>query len=366
MQKHPVILFADKLPPKYGGMELHAGYFIQYFKNHPLYPLEGIITKNFLGKDHFISDKADQEISLHDIRHLTNPKIVFFNSGHWIEDLGLLASVFRKSKFIYRTGGNEIIKADLSKQIKMNHALRQQYWTDAINKYIDLLITNSNFTEKRLSDIGIHTQFFRCVGGVNVAAIPKKSSVENEDETIRMFCAARFVPYKNHNLLIKVFHELVKRGYNINLSLAGDGPLLPSIKELVKKNNLELSTNFLGVTDNTSVCEEIAKANIYIQLSSDYLTAVDEGAYIHCEGMGRSILEAISAGTFIIAGNSGALPELVFGDRGILVDIDNPKNIANKIEPFLKNPAKPPQLATYCWKKVFAQYEVIMKKVLAK
>ncbi len=365
MIKSPILLFADKLPPKIGGMELHAGYFIQYFKNHPHYPLEGIITKNVDGKNHFISDKVDQELSFYDIPSLINPKIVFFNSGHWIEDLGSLASVFRKSKFIYRTGGNEIIKADLRKQMKMNHALRQQYWADSINKYIDLLITNSNFTEKRLRDIGIHTQFSKCVGGVNIADIPKKALVVNQDGKIRMFCAARFVPYKNHNLLIKVIHELVKRGYDIKLSLAGDGPLLPSIKEMVKINNLEMSINFLGVLDNASVCDEITKSNIYIQLSSDYHTIVDEGEYYHCEGMGRSILEAISAGTFIIAGNSGALPEIVFGDRGVLIEIDNPKNIANKIEPFLKKPAKPPQVATYCWKRMFAQYESIMKKVLA-
>lgn len=365
MLKQPILFFADKLPPLIGGMEMHAHYFIQHFKNHPNYKLEGVITKNTHGNDHLVTENENKEIKISDLGDLFQPRILFFNSGRWIEELEILSTIFRKSKFIYRTGGNEIIKATLYDHANLDHISRQQYWSKKINKHINLIVTNSQFTERRLSNIGITTPFFRCVGGANINTGQNKSMDQINNSKITMLCAARFVPYKNHSLLINVIQVLKKRGHDITLSLAGDGPLLPSIKELVKKMNLDSSIRFLGRLDNTDVSKEMTQSDIYIQLSSDHLTPVDQGSYLHCEGMGRSILEAISTGTFVIAGNSGALPEIIYGDRGILVDIDAPLKIADKIEPFLKKRISLDQITEYSWENLFSRYELMMKKVLS-
>jgi glycosyltransferase involved in cell wall biosynthesis len=218
------------------------------------------------------------------------------------------------------------------------------------------MITNSAFTETRLRELGIVCRFLRCVGGVNTSAL--ESAKRNLCETITIFCAARFVPYKNHQLLLSLVHQLHLRGLPVKIRLAGDGPLLLSSQEFVRQLGIESLVHFLGSLANEEVCVEIAQADVYMQLSEDKLTVVPGGSYIHAEGMGRSILEAITAGTFVIAGRSGALDEIVTPQRGLLVDHSDVESLVAQIEPCLRAlPVKRSFTDEYDWSHLFKKYE---------
>lgn len=354
-----ILFFADRLPPLIGGVETHAKYFIEYFRHHPKFPLVDIVTKNGDGEDYLLSSTAVSRL---------NPTIIFFNSGRWIEELSSIRKAYPKAIFIYRTGGNEIIKAPLSHARIPNHKERQSYWAKTLNHSIDVLITNSAYTEGRLRDIGITCPFERCVGGVNVLAIKEALSEapkQDAKKPITLFCSARFVSYKNHSLLISVVQELIKRGHQLRVRLAGDGPLLDQAKEQVHQGKLDSVIEFIGVLDNRQICREIAHAKLYIQLSTDQLTNVPGGSYIHSEGMGRSILEALTAGIFVIAGNSGALSEIICPERGILLALDNIPNSLNKIDSILQAiPNRKPFRDDFSWANIFEKYEHIFERVL--
>jgi glycosyltransferase involved in cell wall biosynthesis len=355
-----ILFFADRLPPLPGGMEVHAGYFIDHFTNHPRFPISGVITKNLAGEDCKLIEKDRQPINIKDLSNLFDPSFIFFNSGRWIEKLQEIRTMFPRAAILYRTGGNEIIKAPLIKNQISDHSLRQAYWATILNTSIDLLITNSAYTEARLREVGIICPFSRVVGGVNTLAL--KTDKPPNAKPLTIFCAARFVPYKNHSLLLSVIHNLILRGHNLRLRFAGDGPLLAQIQEQVNKYNLNSVVEFLGVLDNKQTCQEIAQANLYVQLSTDQLTEVPGGSYTHSEGMGRSILEALTAGTFVVAGRSGALPEVVSGERGLIVDLDNLGQITDKIEKILKDP--PPRLPfsdNFSWANIFKHYEKLFE-----
>lgn len=354
-----ILFFADRLPPLPGGMEVHAGYFIDHFTNHPQFPLSGVITKNAKGDNCLIKREDKVPIDIKDFPCFS-PSFVFFNSGRWIEELKQIRKILPKTIFLYRTGGNEIIKAPLIHNQISDHSSRQAYWASTLNETIDLMITNSAYTEVRLHAVGLTCPFVRVVGGVNTAAL-KAQKISNK-KPITIFCAARFVPYKNHSLLISLIHELSLRGHDLILRLAGDGPLLAKTQEQVKKYNLGSIVKFLGVLDNKQTCQEIAQTHIYMQLSADQVTEVPGGTYIHSEGMGRSILEALTAGTFVIAGNSGALSEVVTKDRGLVVDLDNIGQITEKVENILKNlPLRQPFINDYCWANIFKRYEKLLE-----
>lgn len=357
---HPILFFADRLPPLPGGMEVHAGAFMNHFTKHTHFPLLGTMTKDARGEDCFINGPQAAPLHIEGLSRLSPPSFVFFNSGRWIEELKQIRNLFPTALFLYRTGGNEIIKAPLTYNKIPDHHLRQAYWTSTLNETIDLMITNSAYTEKRLRDVGLACPFVRVVGGVNTAALmPEKSPIS---KPLTIFCAARFVPYKNHTLLISLIHQLASRGHHFVVRLAGDGPLLSQIQEQVQRLKLGSIIKFLGVLDNKQTCEEISTANIYMQLSGDQVTEVEGGSYIHSEGMGRSILEALTAGTFVIAGKSGALPEVVTKERGLLIDLDNLDQITNTVEGIFKNlPPRQPFIHDYCWTKVFEHYEKIFE-----
>lgn len=362
MKPHKLLLFADRLSPIIGGMEMHADAFINYFTDHPRFPLSAVITKNEQGVDYLRLTGVGTSIVLKDLPGELNPMVLFFNSGRWIERLAEIRALFPNAHFVYRTGGNEILKAALTHQQIPQHRLRVAYWVKEINQAIDLMITNSAYTERRLVDIGITCPFLRCVGGVNVTAL--KPAQSTHYRSLTLFCAARFVPYKNHALLLSVVSQLISRGHCLRLRLAGDGPLLESAKQQVFRYHLIPVVTFLGALDNMATCHEIASADVYIQLSSDHLTPVPGGSYVHSEGMGRAILEAITAGTFVIAGHSGALSEIVTAARGVLLDLDPIDQLIEKIEKILRSlPPRTPLVEAFGWQHLFRHYEALFESM---
>lgn len=360
MRYGPTLLFADRLPPLVGGMEVHAGQFIAHFAGHPRFPLLCVVTRDGATQNCLIIDGRREAIDLRELPGRFQPEVVFFNSGRWIEDLPDLRRAFPQAVFTYRTGGNEILKAPVERQEIPDHRARLAFWANTLNDTIDVLITNSAYTEARLRAVGLTCHFERVVGGASwLGAVPRGAA----GGPIVFLCAARFVPYKRHTLLLDVITELVRRGHNLILHLAGDGPLLGEVRDRVAQAGLADRVRFLGAIGNEEVCRQIAQADFYIQLSGDIVTPVPGGTYVHAEGMGRSILEAISRGTYVIAGQSGALPEIVTANRGLLVQVSSAASIAEQIEPLLL--LRPRSIPTdeYSWGHVFERYEQLWEQL---
>lgn len=63
---------------------------------------------------------------------------------------------------------------------------------------------------------------------------------------------ARFYEQKNHNFLIDIFYEYQKLNPKSKLVLIGDGPLKQTIKEKVKKYNINDKVLFLGVRQDVN------------------------------------------------------------------------------------------------------------------
>lgn len=87
----------------------------------------------------------------------------------------------------------------------------------------------------------------------------------------------RFEKQKNHEFIIEIFAEILKRDKNSVLLLLGEGSLINSIKQKVKAFNIENSVFFLGV-----------KSNI-----NDFLSAADIMLFpSFWEGLPVSLVEA--------------------------------------------------------------------------
>lgn len=321
-----ILFFADKLPPMVGGMEVHAGYFIKYFTDICV-----------ISKQGEIDTCCGQPIDLANLNYIAD--IVFFNSGRWIKELSKIKRIYPYVPFVYRTGGNEIIKSHLPAIDDYNQ--RKDFWRKEINENIDVIFTNSRYTEARLRDFGITTNFKRFVGGAKIVK-------SNMHKVFTIFCAARFVPYKNYDLFISIINKLYG---TFKVRVAGNGPLFEQIKKNAK------NIDFLGEISNEEVCREIYSAHLYLQLSADYVMQVPGGSYIHSEGMGRSILEALSAGTYVIAGKTGALPEIIYGDRGKLVDLDKEEEIVKTVQQAIDYPKQKLLRYDYSWERLFQNYE---------
>lgn len=350
---YPILFFADKLWPRTGGMEVHADQFIRHFEESVTSPLVGLVTCSPEGDILRLRNGAAKRFDLAN-PELEQVRVVFHNSGRWIESFGALRQRLPQALHVYRTGGNEIAQASLDEPSPENHHERQAIWAKQINENIDLLVTNSAYTENRLRTQGINCRFFRAVGGVSPA---KARRPPQPGDPLRLFCAARFVRYKNHATLIGVVKHLLAEGFDVELRLAGEGPLLDEVKMAAGQSTPAIV--FLGNLSNEQVQEEIGAADYYLQLSKDLTVPVRGGSYVHAEGMGRSILEAIAAGVYVIALDSGALSEIVTPARGQLLPCESsPAELSAAIGKIIsQGPHRLTPTDEFAWEKVFAAYQ---------
>jgi len=353
-----LILFLHGEENAIGGMEEHGLAMAKWvnkkgIKNaivHTLFDENGRVIFHVNGQ---------QRLSLRELKSQIDATILFHNSGHLIEHFKELKAAFPNAIQVYRTGGNEVLQASLQANIEQ-HGLRQKFWVNSINESVDILVTNSAFTERRYRDLGISPRIFlRAVGGTS-KPIPSTRKT-NPNIGLNLFCAARFVAYKNHFKLIDLVKDLIQNGLNVKLRLAGDGPLFEQVKDYVSEHGLDRNIQFLGAITPDQVSTIISDSDVYVQMSIDEERLVQGGSYIHTEGMGRSILAAIGSGTWIIAGNAGAIPEIVHGTRGVIVDPNHVEEARIALFDWINvGCPKPSPTNEYCWDNYFQKYNTFL------
>ena len=115
--------------------------------------------------------------------------------------------------------------------------------------------------------------------------------------------AARLTAWKGVDYLIDALAQVGE----IRLTVAGDGPQFEALKTRAVKKQVTDRVEFLGKIPH----ERLA---VYLR-AADYLAL-----YSGYEGLSHTILEALYAGTPVIASNRGGNPEIVRdGENGLLV-----------------------------------------------
>lgn len=116
---------------------------------------------------------------------------------------------------------------------------------------------------------------------------------------------ARFTPEKGHLQLIEAFKLARAKTHTIHLLLAGDGPLLDVMKQMIISYQLTNSVKLLGNVEN--VYEILACGDVFVFPSFE-------------EGSPNSIFEAMSIGLPVIAYNIPSIREIIENHvTGILV-----------------------------------------------
>jgi len=124
-------------------------------------------------------------------------------------------------------------------------------------------------------------------------------------EDILFVCVARFVPQKNHTLLLKAFAEGPASNPYAHLVLVGEGALREQLEQLAKHLGLAGQVHFLGL--RSDIPEVLGAMDVFV-LSSDY------------EGSPLSVIEAMASGLPIVSTAAGGVPDLFrIGREGFMV-----------------------------------------------
>lgn len=131
--------------------------------------------------------------------------------------------------------------------------------------------------------------------GIDLSHFGKINSNKNNKEVI-ICCVARLGPEKNLSLLMEAAAMLKQRGHKFLLWFIGDGPELPRLEQLVRRDNLEQHVRFWG--NQSDVLKFLRKADIFV-LPSLYETHP------------LAVMEAQSVGLPCILSNVGDHAEMV-------------------------------------------------------
>lgn len=142
-------------------------------------------------------------------------------------------------------------------------------------------------------------------------------------QKFRFLCVAQFSPVKNHLCLLKAF-ALMFRGRDVELILAGDGPLLSIAKDAAKELGIFSQVNFLGFQSRNQVLEEMQRCDVLVLPS-------------HHETFGVVLIEAMSCGKPVIAPSGSGPDDIVDENNGMLFHPDEPTSLASVMNTIYTN-----------------------------
>jgi len=148
---------------------------------------------------------------------------------------------------------------------------------------------------------------------------------------------------KNQEMSVRALGRLVQMGYDASLLLAGEA-------------SEGGTAGLLQVADRVGVKERIG----LLGKVKDVLSLLSESDFFwmssRWEGLPLSLLEAMSVGLPVIATNAPGIRELVVGDTGVLVPLDDDDAMAQETVRLLGDPQRYSSIAKSARRHIEANY----------
>ncbi len=153
---------------------------------------------------------------------------------------------------------------------------------------------------------------------------------EKSFDNLTIMMAGRLVEKKGFEYALKAIGMLSARGFEIAVSIFGDGPLLGKLKTLTVELGISHQVEFLGFCPVDEIIKAHDKHTLFLAPS---VTAPDGDM----EGLPNTILEAMAKGTPVVSTSHAAIPEAIdHGTSGFIVNEKDPAVISDIIENILK------------------------------
>jgi glycosyltransferase involved in cell wall biosynthesis len=151
-------------------------------------------------------------------------------------------------------------------------------------------------------------------------------------------------PEKGVDVLIKAVVSMVNRGYDVTLVIIGEGNERPRLTQLISNLNLSDRVFLIGYYD---------KAFCFLPYFDVFVLPS------YTEGFPITLLEAMQAGTPIVATRVGEVPAVLDGGRfGRLVPPGDPEALAKGIEEVYSNRQEAKQRSVGAQERVLMEYGV--------
>lgn len=142
---------------------------------------------------------------------------------------------------------------------------------------------------------------------------------------------AALVPIKDHETFIRMAKFLKDQGVHAKFLIIGCGRLQSGLQALATR--LQLSNDIIFTGQRHDIAEIIGELDCLVLTSKS-------------EGLGRVLLEAMAAKVPIVASATSGIRDLIHhGKNGLLAEVGEPEDFANKVRLLLTNPDYAQRLA---------------------
>ncbi|MFF4854540.1 glycosyltransferase family 4 protein [Streptomyces rubiginosohelvolus] len=149
-----------------------------------------------------------------------------------------------------------------------------------------------------------------------------------------ILCAARLVPRKGQDTLIRALPAVRRSVPDAVLLLTGDGPYARTLRRLAADTGVADAVILAGGRPHPEMPEHYAAADVFAMPCRTRRRGRE------VEGLGIVFLEAAAAGLPVLVGDSGGAPDTVRdGETGYLVDGRNTAAVADRLVTLLRDRA---------------------------
>ncbi len=174
--------------------------------------------------------------------------------------------------------------------------------------------------------------------GIDVSHIRPGAASDRASSPV-VVCVGTLHEVKGQRHLIEAAAELKRRGRRIEVQLIGDGPDGPMLSDLAVRLGVDDRVDLVGPLDHDEVIERYRQAHVTVAPS----VASRDGRR---EGIPTVLMEAMAAGTPVVASDLSGIPELVVDEvSGLLTPTGDAVAIADAIERLLTEPDLAARLA---------------------
>lgn len=283
------------------------------------------------------------------------PDIIHLNSSK-ISILGSLATFFSKSKIlnlkskIIYTAHGWVFNEPLSIWKKLFYKYAERF----TSRFKDKIICVSEFDYKTALEQKIcpKEKLIIIHNGINeINFLPRQEAREKlnlPDSGFIVGSIGNLYKTKGFEYLIEAIKKLINEKIKISAVIIGEGAERENLTNLIKKYKLE---------DNIILAGRISEAAQLLSAFDLYVCSSVK------EGLSYTIIETMLNGLPIIATRVGGNPELIEdGRNGLLINSQDPEDLAEKIKKLMNNTELQQELSTQA--RIKAQKKFSLEKML--
>lgn len=289
------------------------------------YPLDVVkvpVFSDIIEKEGYTFAKVNRQVirkavEWADVVHLEDPFLVCRRAG---------IEAKRMNKPV--TGTFHLYPENMTYAVHMGHAHLMNFWfmrlfLKSVYNRCDYINCPTEEVAKRLENYKIKSKLKVISNGIDDKFLFQKRSREF-DGTLRVLSVGRYAVEKNQKLLIEAVAKCNHRD-NIQVTLAGKGPLSEKLKECATKLGVQVEFGFLS---QEQLREKMLESDLYVHCAN-----------VEVEGM--SCMEAFACGCVPVISNARLSSTKDFAlHKENLFQNRSAKSLAEKIDFFYEHPEK--------------------------